>query len=122
MRITRRATLSRLMTGLGFTLLMPGLSRANVRGETADRLCRLFGNSRSCLNLARRSDLRLETETSDSFEACLGLSSDDLARMTDEALFARIERNIKRDFQQGRIHRVDGWQVSSTELAIIKSL
>ncbi len=122
MRITRRAALLRLMIGLGFTLLISGPSRAKLRGETADRLRRLFGKSRSCLHLARRSDFRLGTEGSDSFETCIGFSSDYLTRMTDGALLARIQSNIKQDFEQGRIYLVDGWQVSATELAIIKSL
>ena len=122
MRITRRAVIARLMIGLGFTLLMPGLSGANLRGETAYRLRRLFGNSRSCLHLARRSDLRLKMQGSTSFEVCIGLSSDDLTRVTDEALLARIQNKIKQDFEQGNIHLVDGWQVSSTEMAIIQSL
>lgn len=122
MRITRRAVLSRFVVGLGITLLMPGLAGATSYGETADRLRRLFGKSRSCLRLARRPDVRLGIREAASIENCIGLSAAQIARLSDGALLARIEKNIKQDFERGQVHLVDGWQVSSTELAIIKNL
>ena len=122
MRISRRNVMSRLMPGLGFTMLMPRLAKARTRGPTAERLYRLFGKSRPCLRLARQPALRPQGKGRESFEACIGLGSNKLNRLSDRELLDRIRLHIRQDFAQGRVHLIDGWQVSATELAIITNL
>jgi hypothetical protein len=114
--------MSRLMPGLGFTMLMPRLANARTRGTTSGRLYRLFGKSRSCLRLARRPAFRPQAQGHESFESRIGLGADDLNRLSDRELLDRIRGRIRQDFAQGRVHLIDGWQVSATELAIIRNL
>ena len=121
MRLTRRSIISRSMLGIAVALFAPGLGKAAADENIAIRLRRLFKNSKSCARLARQLDLQIGAGEVESFGACMRLSGEHLASLSDRALLSEIKRNIRRDFEQGRIHLVDGWQVSATELVIIRA-
>ena len=123
MRLTRRSAMSWVITGFVFASFGPGLAKSYAQERhTIARLHRMFGASEPCIQLARRIDLRLNTGLCHSFHNCIGVSEIDLMAMSDAAFLAAIKHSIRRDFVVGRIVSIEGWQITATELAIVKAL
>lgn len=121
-RLTRRSFMIPTALATAAVLFAPRLTKPVMAEETTERLRRLFQNSEACKRLARRGDLWSRVGEPHSLEDCVGMPSRRIARMTDGMLLSTIKYSIRSDFSLGRIKVVDGWQISETELTILRRI
>lgn len=73
--------------------------------------CAIIGSSAECPRMSLLIDDQLLT---------LRQTYSDLIKLSDEAFIKVIEKNIRQDFSESHIVDLAGWQLSRTEIAILR--
>ena len=127
----RRTVVAGILAGIGGAFLWRFWSETDDRASRrrlAERLVRLLGiRGHASFTTPCFAKCSLDSVDATRADALVGdlLAAESRTwrqfdAMTDNELRDRLRRNMANDFLQGRIHVLDGWRISATEMRALK--